>query len=225
MNNIKLIKYLPFIILISIYTLGSENAIASACEDLAWKRGRPFDYYAPETNVPNGTYARGLLNMVNHAHFTMEVQLLQKGKSARLPGDILFVLMSIPNHPGALDTYSRFVVKYRTSELFKNSNKTLKPAYDPDCFFQRATRIYPQHAETHKVWGIHLYREKRYSDALSAFLEAQSKGDTSAEIQYNLGLTYLALEDNENAVTYARKAYNAGYPLQGLRKKLGDKLD
>jgi len=42
----------------------------------------------------------------------------------------------------------------------------------------------------------------------------------SAEIQYNLGLVLLELGDIEEAQIAARKAYELGYPLPGLRNKL-----
>lgn len=45
-------------------------------------------------------------------------------------------------------------------------------------------------------------------------------GGGSAEIQYNLGLINLDLGDIDAAVENAARAYAAGYPLQGLKRRL-----
>jgi hypothetical protein len=41
-------------------------------------------------------------------------------------------------------------------------------------------------------------------------------------LNYNIGLLYFDMGDYAKAVEHARVAYNAGYPLVGLRKKLID---
>lgn len=43
---------------------------------------------------------------------------------------------------------------------------------------------------------------------------------TSAELNYFLGLFYVETNDLDSAVTYARRAYELGYPLPGLATKL-----
>lgn len=45
-------------------------------------------------------------------------------------------------------------------------------------------------------------------------------GGESAEIQYFLGLALLKLKDFDNAKLHAKRAYELGYPLPGLRRKL-----
>lgn len=48
----------------------------------------------------------------------------------------------------------------------------------------------------------------------------EATGGESAEVHYNLGLVLTAMKDYEAARIHARKAYERGYPLQGLRKQL-----
>lgn len=203
-----------------VLAMVSVETLAQACMNLEWKRGRPYDYYATETRVKTGTYKDGLLSMVEGAHFTLNVQLLRKGKSSAQPSDLVFVLSSIPNHPAALDAYSRYESTYRSSSIFRNQADTNKPVYSTDCFFSRATEIFPDYAETYKVWGMHLYRNQKYKESIDMFSKASSMNDNSADLHYYMGLSFLALGDLENAQVHADIAYGAGYPLQGLKKGL-----
>ena len=67
-----------------------------------------------------------------------------------------------------------------------------------------------------------LYRERKRLDLARDVLLRGDKmvEGRSAEIQYNLGLVLLELGDIEEAQIAARKAYELGYPLPGLRNKL-----
>ena len=67
-----------------------------------------------------------------------------------------------------------------------------------------------------------LYRERKRLDLARDVLLRGDKmvEGRSAEIQYNLGLVLLELGDVEEAQVAARKAYELGYPLPGLRNKL-----
>jgi hypothetical protein len=67
-----------------------------------------------------------------------------------------------------------------------------------------------------------IYRDmKKLDQARDALLKGDTAvGGTSAEIQYTLGLIYFELDDKENALAYARKAYDKNYPLPGLQQKL-----
>ena len=196
-----------------------------ACEDLPWKRKRPYDYYAAETKESTGTFNGGLLYLVEQRHFPVDVQLLTKGSTGAQPTDLLFVLTSIPNHPGALDAYSRYELRYNKSDSFKSDKSHQKPLYQADCFFRRAIQIYPNYAETWKVWGLHNYRNGDYTKAIEMFMKSMSMGDTSPTLHYYLGLSYLSLGNEDEAVLHAKIAYSGGFPLQGLKNRLGNRLD
>lgn len=67
----------------------------------------------------------------------------------------------------------------------------------------------------------------RAQNRLDLARDALMKGDValkgeSAEIQYNLGLVNLELGEINLALANARNAYDRGYPLPGLKKKLQD---
>lgn len=206
-----------------LLTIFGVEAVAS-CMDLPWRRGKPYDYYASNTREKNGTYPSGLLSMVESAHFDPRVQMLFKGKSGAQPQDLLFVLTSIPNHPAALDAYSRYVKKYSDSSVFRSDKMTQRPKYTPECFFMKAMKTYPDRAETFKVWAMHLYREGSYDKSIEALHSAMSLGDNGADVHYHLGMSYFSLGDLDSARNHAQKAYAAGYPFQGLKQKLEGKF-
>ncbi|ALS97666.1 tetratricopeptide repeat protein [Lacimicrobium alkaliphilum] len=199
-----------------------STMVSASCFDMEWKRGKPFDYYAPETRADTGTYRGGLLYLVENRHFTPEIRSLTKGTSARQPGDILFVLNSIPNHPAALDAYSRYEKRYNESELFKNRMDTRKPVYPADCFFERADRVFPGNGQTMAVWGIHEYRYGRLDKARERLERAVALQPDNVEAHYNLGLVYADLKDITQAKKHAEIAYQAGYPLPGLHNKIAE---
>lgn len=65
------------------------------------------------------------------------------------------------------------------------------------------------------------HRKKEYSLARDALLEANSLASgQSADVHYNLGLVLIKLGDYEEAAKHAHLAYQAGYPLPGLRRQL-----
>ncbi|MGZ8254660.1 MAG: ABC transporter permease, partial [Burkholderiaceae bacterium] len=55
---------------------------------------------------------------------------------------------------------------------------------------------------------------------LSQLEAAEMHAGESATVHYNLGLLYLDLKDYDRSVQHARKAYDLGAPLQGLKNKL-----
>jgi tetratricopeptide (TPR) repeat protein len=200
----------------------STTAWSASCFDLAWRRGKPFDYYAAETRVDSGTYRGGLLHLVEKVHFGDDVRNLVKGSSSRLPGDILFVLNTIPNHPGALDAYSRYEKRYRSSQTFRENRDNERPLYEAECFFERAERIFPANPQTRFVWGLHYYRNGQLDRSRTLMESALELRPGYVEAHYNLGLVAVSQGMLEDARRHAKIAYDAGYPLQGLRRRISE---
>lgn len=66
-----------------------------------------------------------------------------------------------------------------------------------------------------------LRQDGRVQEAIDVLLQGnESTEQSSAELNYHLGLNYLKLKDYENAKNYADIAYGLGYPLPGLRNRL-----
>ena len=56
--------------------------------------------------------------------------------------------------------------------------------------------------------------------ALEQFRRGLELAPDNANLHYNIGLTYFELKDYDNALVHAKRAYELGFPLPGLRNKL-----
>jgi len=131
------------------------------------------------------------LKMVEDYHFTPQVEQLVSGSTGSILGDLSYVLRRYPNHHRALYALIRH---HRASpEKFQ---------FPPECHLRRAAALYPRDSAL-----------EQYQVGLDLF-------ERSAELHYNLGLLYVDLENYPKAREHARRAYDLGYQLPGLRRKL-----
>lgn len=209
-----------FAIVLTLVTLPTVAFELKDCSELKWRRGKPYNYFADETRRVTGTFSGGLLYLVESAHFTDSVRTLTGTSTGPQPSDILFVLSTIPNHPAALDAYSRYETQYHSFSSFRQRKDTRAPEYKADCLISRAASLFPQYSSTFLVWGIHYFREKKFEAAAEKMLKALELEPDSAEIKYNLGLVYLELDKLDIAKKYASEAYSEGFPLVGLMNKI-----
>jgi tetratricopeptide (TPR) repeat protein len=166
---------------------------------------RPFDYYNPED--------KHMLHLVEIAHFTSSVENLRHGNSGPLGGDLSYVLMIFPNHPRALAAMAKLSLR----------EKTLKPTGSKlsiECFFDRAIRAKPDDGVIRMIYGEYLIKTGRADKATEQLEAAISLQPEDPTINYNLGLLYMQKKDYERAKTYAKKAYELGFPLPGLKNQL-----
>ena len=70
------------------------------------------------------------------------------------------------------------------------------------------------------IYANYLAKKGRNAEALKQLNEAVQLGEDSANLQYNIGLVYFNLGKFDEALNYAHSAYQAGFPLPGLRDKL-----
>lgn len=154
-----------------------------------------------------------LLSTVEQFHFTPEVENLSKGTTSTVGGDLSYTLMMFPNHHRALAALSKLSLR----------DKTLKPAgakYSVECFFDRAMRFKPNDAVVRMIYGNYLLKAGQADKATEQLKEAVSLQPENATINYNLGLLYMQRKNYEEARNYARKAYELGFPLPGLKNQL-----
>lgn len=167
----------------------------------------PFDYR---------TATKAQLSLVENAHFTPGVERLTKGEStAYVGGDLDYTLRAFPNHHRALMSMSKL-------SLRDNRPTPAGAHFSIDCYFDRAFRFRPDDPMPRMIAGLHLVKLGRRNEALENLAMAASLGeqDSNANLHYNLGLAYFELKEMDKAVVHARKAYDAGFPLPGLRNKL-----
>lgn len=175
-----------------------------ACGDLQNHFG-PFDYRiaTKETRA-----------IVENHHFTPKVEALQAGQSTVvIGGDIAYTLRVFPNHPRALQAMARLSHRERSPKP-KGAEHTI------DCYFERAMRFQPNDPGPHLLYGIHLLRLDKPKEAIDALNKSLELGGSKANIDYNLGLAHFDLKEFDQAMKHAKAAYEAGWPLPGLKDKL-----
>ena len=163
----------------------------------------PFDYTNGEDRVN--------LGIVEQYHFTPEVQKLKPGPATG--GDLDYTLRAFPNHHRALERMIEFSLKAKTA-------KPPGARYSINCYFQRALTMQPNDGIVYMLFGNYLSRLDKNKEALEKYQEAVRLLPENGNINYNLGLFYFNQKDYELAYQHAKKAYDAGFPLPGLKNKL-----
>ena len=189
------------------------------CGDLGVGYGGygPFDY----TNYDDYTTK---LEIVESAHFTREVEALIAGKSSYLIGDLDYTLRVFPNHHRALASVSKFEFQV------ENAEQKLENHIPIECYFKHAMIYKPTDGVVRLVYGTYLHRKgmvERRKDLLDRaqmqYTYALQIMPASAEAHYNAGLFYFDTNKYNLAVMHGHKAYQLGFPLQGLKDKLKKK--
>lgn len=178
---------------------------APLCGELTTAYG-PFDY-------TNSDDRQKKLPVVEQFHFTPNVEKLIKGQSASVAGDLNYTLITFPNHHRALASMVNLALRDKTS-------KPRDASYSIDCYFDRALRFKPTDGSVRMIYGNYLLKLGQQDKAIEQLNEAVRLKPENPNINYNLGLLYFQKKDYEQAKTYAKKAYELGFPLPGLKNKL-----
>lgn len=167
----------------------------------------PFDYRSA---------TRPQKDVVEIYHFNRNVENAVAGMTGPVGGDLDYTLRAFPNHPRALMALVRLSEKTKTAG-------PLPPAglrWSVECYFERAIRLTPDDGQVRLVYGMYLIRRKDTKGAVREFEQAREQGLVSANLHYNLGLAYFDLKEFDKSAESAKKAYDLGFPLPGLRQKL-----
>jgi hypothetical protein len=207
-NTMKIFSYIVGMSLLPVFC---NLQAANYCGDLTGSHG-PFDYTdsANRTTVGINT---SILELVERAHFTPNVEKLIKGNTGALGGDLAYTLMMFPNHHRALVSIGNLAIR----------DKIIKPhgmTYSIECYFNRAMRFKPDDVMVRMIYGLYLSKSGKINDAIQQLNEAVRLEPENANFNYNLGLLYAKNKDFENAKIYAKNAYRMGFPLQGLKNTL-----
>ncbi|AKU23085.1 tetratricopeptide repeat protein [Massilia sp. MB5] len=164
----------------------------------------PFDYRTPDAEQ---------LHLVEQAHFTEEVEQGLKGNTGTLGADLDYTLRAFPNHTRALETLAKVALRQKAVQLPGGK-------YPVECYFERAVRFVPDDGAAHAAYAGYLYRIGQPEKALPMLEKAVELDPENPSINYNLGLAYAKMKKYDPAVKYARKAYELGFPLPGLKNML-----
>ncbi|MBL4589449.1 MAG: hypothetical protein JKY11_05150 [Alphaproteobacteria bacterium] len=164
----------------------------------------PFDYLTRGQR-------RHELSLVEGAHFPPMVYNLIKGHRGLLHDDIDYTLRAWPNHHRALNAISRYKL------LFPNKPR---PTSTVECYFQRAINFSPKDATTHMLYGMFLHKTKHVKAAEVQYEKAVELSPNHPVIRYNFGLLLFGQKKYSQAQQQAIIAYDANFPLNGLKNKL-----
>jgi tetratricopeptide (TPR) repeat protein len=128
-------------------------------------------------------------------------------------GALEATLAAFPNHAPALNALTRLALKEKRATL-----PGMK--YPVECYYDRAQRFAPDDAAVYAAYAGYLYGLGLNDKAVEMYGRAVELDGRNAVIQYNLGLAYFKLNNYALANKYAQRAYNAGFPLPGLRTML-----
>jgi tetratricopeptide (TPR) repeat protein len=190
-----------------IFAVSFNSYSAPHCGELSQPGGfGPFDY-------TNSSDKQTHLPVVEAYHFTQSVESLVSGSSGKVGGDLDYTLRAFPNHHRALAAMAKLSLKEKTS-------KPAGATYSVQCYFDRAIRFKPNDAIVRMIYGNHLLKAGQVDQATEQLKEAHDLQPDNPTINYNLGLLYMQRKNYEEARNYAKKAYELGFPLPGLKNQL-----
>jgi tetratricopeptide (TPR) repeat protein len=165
------------------------------------------------------TATHSQIDIVEKNHFNSDVQQLRAGMTSTLGGDLSYTLRALPNHPRALWTMVRLSQK-------EGTDRPRGSKYTIACWFVRATQFAPDDGEVRLLYGLWLASKgqkaaaKQQLDAARTLIEETERLKTDPNMWYNLGLGYFDVGNYDDAVVFAKRARELGFPLQGLENKL-----
>lgn len=188
-----------------LYLYADRPANAAAqCGPYLWMEER-LDFTAPKDQLR--------ISQVEQHHFDADTESLTRGITGSVGADLDFLVRYSPNHHRGLAAMVRLAIK----------DKNPQPSgikIPVECYLQRALEFKPNDAEVLKIYGTYLSRIGQNGEALARFKEAEKLVPDDPVLAYNMGLLLTDKGEFENARKYAKKAYEGGVQLPGLREKL-----
>lgn len=171
-----------------------------------------FIHYDQGGDYTNADDRNGL-SVVEKFHFTKNVELLIRGETDKLGGDIGYTLEHFPNHHRALAAMAKLALRDKTQ-------KPVGAKYTIDCYFQRAIRFKASDAKVKLLYASYLLSINNSDEALSQLNAAEELDPDNPTLHYNLGLLYFKKNDFVQSRRHAKIAYDQNFPLPGLKEKL-----
>ncbi len=134
--------------------------------------------------------------------------------------DLDYTLRRFPNHHLAL--HYVFELERRNGGTLAEGAAVGKAGFIPSsyCYFNRASRFKPEDDVVYLVYGAHLHKLKKYSEAYEMYKKSETLNPDSVELAYNLGLLLTDQGNYSEAKNYATFVYERGYQLDGLKNRL-----
>lgn len=169
----------------------------------------PYDYTLRGSIDPYN------LNIVEGAHLTPDVENLIRGRTSTTPEhDLNYTLRAWPNHHRALLSIIRYQLKIK-DKLMPGKLET-----PPECYLQRAIHFSPNDAASYSLFGYYLSKMGQPDRADKMYQKALELNPKSAKSAYSYSLLLIELKRYDEAVKFAKIAYQYGKPPKGLKNKL-----
>lgn len=223
----------------AILSLATAHAawdfVPTASEYQAWPEycRVQFTLHGDVFSVPNGTrYPSATIDMWRQLiggpfeglhHYCASIHFLSRGRALGDSNERQFVL-----HRALADAMFSFAPADPNSVVYPDMAVTvaqirmeLNSVEEAEEALLGAIKAQPTRIEPYVMLALIQRKAGKLELARDTLLEADKvSGGASAEIQYNLGLINLDLGDIDAATENAERAYSAGYPLQGLKRRL-----
>ena len=172
----------------------------------------PFKWAHVRLDV-NSANDRVAISHVEANHFDADTENLVRGITGSVGADIDFLVRHSPNHHRGLAALVRLALKDKSPQP-----RGVK--IPVECYLLRALEFTPSDPEVLKIYATYLARLNRNAEALATFAQAEKLKPDDPVVAYNMGLLLADKRDFEQARAYAKKAYEGGIQLPGLREKL-----
>ena len=194
-----------FLVIVMSMVASSASADDPFCPHIGHGYG-PYDY-------TNATHRAQNLPIVEQYHFTPNIEALQSGNTGYVGGELDYTIKAFPNHHRALSALVRLALK----------DKTARPkgtVASVECYLDRAAKFQPKDGMVRLIYATYLLKGGKLNPAQEQFEAAESLLPNNMNVEYNYGLYYFERKNYDKAYEYAKKAYDHGFPLPGLKNKL-----
>lgn len=172
----------------------------------------PFDY---RTQTPDQKA------LVEDHHFHVEYRAFLRGADVAqtaagtgpLAGGFDYTLRAFPNHHLALSAMDRL-------SLRQGKERPAGAKFTARCYFERAIAFVPEDPLVRALYAVYMARRGEADASDDQAKMALSNGSNDGNVVIQVAAAYMLLKRYDQARLHAKKAYELGYPLFGIRDRL-----
>jgi tetratricopeptide (TPR) repeat protein len=160
-------------------------------------------------------------DLVEDHHFHVEYKAYLRGEDrTRTDAGITpvasgfnYTLRAFPNHPMALSAMDRLAIR-------QGRDKPIGAGWTVRCYFERAIAFTPDDALVRALYAVFLSRRGEGEAAHVQAQRAVAEAPSDSNVWIQVASAYLNVGQYAKSREHAKRAYDLGYPLFGIRDKL-----